>query len=114
MGVEAEAMIDAIAGVDVAPRRAALRAPEELAIGTGRGAIAPDPREWQAAVRIDEAGERREVAVAADIGVMGSQELIESDATARRRNARQAAIGSPCVDRGQNSRRPCRERRCLA
>ena len=41
MGVEAEAMIDAIAGVDIAARRAALRGPEELAIGTGRGAVAP-------------------------------------------------------------------------
>src|SRR3546814_4279538 len=88
MGVEAEAMIDAIAGVDVAPRCAALRAPEELAIGTGRGAIAPDPREWQAVVRIDEDGERRAVAVVADIGVMGPQELIARDALARRRHAR--------------------------
>lgn len=35
MGVETEAMIDAIAGVDVAARRTALRAPEEMAIGAG-------------------------------------------------------------------------------
>ena len=59
MGVEAEAMIDAIAGVDVAARRAALRAPEELAVGTGRGAVAPYPREWQAVVRVGEDGQRR-------------------------------------------------------
>lgn len=71
MGVEAEAMIDAIAGVDVAARCAALRAPEELTIGTGRCAVAPYPREWQAVVRVDEDGERRAVALVADIGVMG-------------------------------------------
>src|SRR3546814_20445287 len=100
MGVEAEAMIDAIAGVDVAPRCAALRAPEELAIGTGRGAIAPDPREWQAVVRIDEDGERRAVAVVADIGVMGPQELVARDALARRRHARPAAMGPLAGTRG--------------
>jgi len=71
MGVEAEAMIDAIAGVDVAARCAALRAPEELTIGTGRCAVAPYPREWQAVVRVDEDGERRAVALVADIGDMG-------------------------------------------
>lgn len=101
MGVEAEAIIDAIAGVDVAARRAALRAPEELAIGTRCGAVAPYPREWQAVVRVDEDGQRRAVAVVADIGVMGPKELIARDALARRRHARQAEIGRVGEDRGE-------------
>src|SRR3546814_16273471 len=103
MGVEAEAMIDAIAGVDVAPRCAALRAPEELAIGTGRGAIAPDPREWQAVVRIDEDGERRAVAVVAEIGVMGQQEPIALGALASSHPTRRAASGCTRGGRGARS-----------
>lgn len=54
MGIEAKPMIDAIAGVDVAARCASFCSPEELAIGTGRGAITPDPREWQVMMGIDE------------------------------------------------------------
>src|SRR3546814_4930299 len=88
MGVEAEAMIDAIAGVDYTPRCAALRAPEELAIGTVRGAIVPDPPAWQTQVRIDEDAERRAVAVVAAVGVMGPQERIARVALALRRHAR--------------------------
>src|SRR3546814_1829560 len=48
--LEAEAMIDAVAGVDVAAGCASLRAPEKLYIAAGRGAVAPDPREWQAVI----------------------------------------------------------------
>src|SRR3546814_19307177 len=43
--VEADAMTDAVAGVDVAAGCASLRAPEKLSIAAGRGAVAPDPRE---------------------------------------------------------------------
>src|SRR3546814_6372012 len=43
-------MVDAVAGVDVAAGCASLRAPEKLSIAAGRGAVAPDPREWQAVI----------------------------------------------------------------
>jgi len=101
MGIEAKAMIDAIAGVDVAARCAALRAPEELAIRTGGSAVAPYAREWQAVMRVDEDGQRRAVAVVADIGVMGLQELIARHALACGGHARQAEIGGIGEDGGE-------------
>jgi hypothetical protein len=64
VGVKAEARIGAIAGIDVpggvpAPRRA-----EELPVGGGRGAVAPDAGDRQGVVRIDDAGKCRLVGVA--------------------------------------------------
>src|SRR3546814_12252057 len=52
-------------------------------------------------MRVDEEGQRRAVAVVADIGVMGPEELIARDALTRRRPARQAEIGRIGEDRGQ-------------
>ena len=52
-------------------------------------------------MRVDEDGQRRSVAVIADIGVMGPQELIARDALARGRHARQAEIGCVGEDRGE-------------
>ena len=52
-------------------------------------------------MRVDEEGQRRAVAVVADIGVMGPEELIARDALTRRRHARQAEIGRIGEDRGE-------------
>src|SRR3546814_2161904 len=48
MRVEAEAVVDAVARVDVTARGTALGSPAELTIGAGLGAVGTDPREWQA------------------------------------------------------------------
>src|SRR3546814_13724073 len=105
MRVEAEAVVDAVARVDVTARGTALGSPEELTIGAGRGAVAPDPREWQAVLGVDEDGQRRAIAVIADIGVMGPQELIACDALARGGPARQAEVGGHGKETGREAGR---------
>ena len=52
-------------------------------------------------MRVDEHGQRRAVAVVADIGVMGPQELVARHALARGSHARQAEIGGIRKDGGE-------------
>src|SRR3546814_20691147 len=59
MRVEAEAVVDAVARVDVTARGTALGSPDDLTIRAGRCAVPPDPREWQAVLGVDGAGQRR-------------------------------------------------------
>jgi hypothetical protein len=76
MGVEREARIDAVAGVDVAARCNALATAEELTVRGGCGSLAPDGGERQAVMGIDEAGKRSTVVLLADMRILGPDGVV--------------------------------------
>ncbi len=61
----------------------------------------PDGRVHDIAGIVDEGAQRRAVAVVADIGVMGPQELVARDALARGSHTRKAEIGGVGEDSGE-------------
>ena len=103
VGVEAEAWIDAIAGVHLAGAAPALARPEELPIGTGRRAVTPDGRDRQGVVGVDDPRQRRLIGVVSDEGVRRPDQLVSGHALAGLGHARQAQIGGV----GENGREQC-------
>lgn len=101
MGVEGDAGLVAVPGVDVADRLAAAAGAEELPVRTGRGAVSPGRGERQGAVHLDQPGEGRRVAFLADVPVVGPGELAERRTAAGFRHAREAEVDAVGQHRGQ-------------
>ena len=64
-------------------------------------AVAPDRRDRQGVMRVDDPGERRLVGFRADIGVGDPDQLIAGDAVAGRGHARQTEVGRIGQDGGE-------------
>ena len=75
VGVERDAGLVAVPGVDVAERLAPAARAEELPVRAGGAAVAPDPGERQRAMRLDQPREGRGVALLADVPVVRPGEL---------------------------------------
>ena len=103
VGVEAEAGVDAVAGVHLAGSAAALARPKELPVGTGRRPVAPDGRYRQGMMGVDDPRQRRFIGVVSDEGVRRPDQLVSGHALAGLGHARQAQIGGV----GENGRQQC-------
>lgn len=99
---ESACNIDPVSCVDIPSRCAALRAPEELAIGAGRSALAPDPREWRAVVRVDKDCQGSAVTVVADnrlcstISAIADEVIEDRDLRCGERDCRAGLGGRSC------------------
>ena len=69
MGIEAEAGVVPVAGVDLAGGIAAFGGTKELSVGRGGCSVTPYRGNRQSVMGVDDAGERRLVGFGADIGV---------------------------------------------
>jgi hypothetical protein len=92
VGVECDARLRAVAGVDVAPGFAAPAGAKELAVRAGCASIAPEAGERQGAVRVDDARQRVRIALLAHMPVMGPGELAQAGPTDRLGHPREAKI----------------------
>ena len=104
VGVERDAGLVAVSGVDVAQRLAPAARPEELPIRAGGAAIAPSPGERQRTMRLDQPREGQGVAFLAHVPVVRPGELAQAGTPAGLRHPGQAQVDAVGQHRGEQRR----------